>query len=320
MSTKIYNGLKIKADSLDEAIQIVDESKSLIVNLYNEGIIKKEFFSSVYVMCDYLVNQKEILKEHFNIESDTNYEKFNEKESALTIGCKKILDSDLDCGVDSEISMVMYPKKLQIGGSNYYLLTIYASNTIQKDIKKIYKKNISEYAYWDNSDRPEGITKKSWEERKKNWEDVLLSKSSIPSVEGLTIGFISQKNPTAYLSPEDKVKNIEKLFLMEKDYKGYAINHKISDMMIKILSHQKNTKLSPYSLVEKIRNKDFTGEELKDYEKLNKIVDQKIPEELTSQVMLSRLIDLKDILKIKEFNEKLNSDLINKTKQKAQKL
>ena len=317
MSAKIYNGLKIEANSLDEAVDIINEGKPEVVHIYTDMAIKKEFYISVSVMVDYLINQNEILKEHFNIDSPDKKYEVDEHSSAMSVAYMKVLDSKKD----SETSMVIYPSKFKISNKNYYLMTIYADNIMQKKMLETYTDKISEYVYWNNDNPPENVTEKDWEIRHKHWEKVLLSKSSNPSIEGLSINFISNKQPTAYLSLVERLENLEKMCSATKSYKSYSLDHKIIDMMIQILSDDPNfNKSSTYELITKVKNKDFNPKELAQYEKLEKIVNEKIPEELTPEIMKTKLIDLKKILKIKAMNDKLNDELTQKNKIKPPKL
>lgn len=317
MSTKIYNGLKIEANSLDEAIDIISKGKPEIVQSYTDMAIKKEFYISVSVMVDYLINQNEILKEHFNIDSPDKKYEVDEQSSAMSVAYMKVLDNTQE----SKTSMVIYPSKFEISNKNYYLMTIYADNIMQKKMLETYIDKISEYAYWNNNDPPENLTEQDWEIRQQHWEKVLLSKSSNPSIEGLSINFIANNQPTAYLSLAERLENLEKMCSENKSYKSYSLEHKIIDMMIQILSDNPNfNKGNTYELITKVKNKDFNPKELAQYEKLEKIVNEKIPEELTPEIMKTKLIDLKKILKIKAMNDKLNNELTQKNKIKPPKL
>lgn len=149
----------------------------------------------------------------------------------------------------------------------------------------------------------------------------MLSKSGIPSVEGLTINFIANNKPTAYLSTSERLENLEKMCNMykERPYQSFSVDHKKVEMMVQILN-QSTQGSSTYALMEKVRNKDFTIEELAKYEKLEKIINQKVPEKLTPEIMRTKLIDLKKDLNTKAINDKLNDELSQKNKIKSPKI
>jgi hypothetical protein len=46
---------------------------------------------------------------------------------------------------------------------------------------------VREYGYWNNSDRPEGLTAEQWEERRRAWD-----KLDVPAQDGLSIGLPSR--------------------------------------------------------------------------------------------------------------------------------
>lgn len=318
MSTKIHNGLKIQADSLDEAIEIINSGKPAIVKSYTDMAVKKEFFLSVNIMVNYLVDQSEILKKNFKIDTPARVSEVDEKSSPMSIAYMEILDSVQN---EPEISMVIYPGKVEIGNKNYYLMNIYGDNIIEKKMLAIYEGNISEYAYWDNTDEPDYVTEQEWEMRRTHWEKVLLSKSATPSIEGLTINFVANNKPTAYLSSEERLENLEKMCNMykERPYQSFSVDHKKVEMMVQILNDS-TPGSSTYALMEKVRNKDFTSKELLQYEKLEKIINQKVPEELTPEIMRTKLIDLKKNLNSKAINDKLNDELGQKNKTKPPKV
>ena len=317
MSTKIYNGLKIQANSLDEAIEIINAGKPTIIKNYTDMAIEKEFFLSVNILVDYLLDQNDILK-FFNIEISAKTNEADEKSSPMGIAYMQTLDN---VETDPEISMVIYPGRVEVDNKNYYLMTIYGDNVIQKKMLATYQENISEYAYWDNTDEPEYVTEQEWKIREKHWKKVLLSKSGNPSIDGLSINFIANNKPTAYLSTEERLGNLEKMCNMykERPYQSFSSDHKKVEMMVHILNHSTQGS-STYTLIKKVNNKDFTPKELAQYEKLEKIVNEKIPEELTPEIMKTKLIDLKKILKSKAMNDKLNDELTQKNKIKPPKL
>lgn len=74
------------------------------------------------------------------------------------------------------------------------------------------------YGFWNNTDRPSGISQKQWDARGKEWDDV-LNPDYIPSLHGICSEFISKeqfldemelqfKFDGNYISPDSRAKNI----------------------------------------------------------------------------------------------------------------
>lgn len=315
MSIKIYNGLKIRANSIDEAVANIKQDRKSIIEKNQEIYMRKEFYTSVSIMTDYLIKSENILKTYFNIETSNKKLDIDENKSAMSHAFFHYLDQKDENKINTQL--VLYPEKIRINNQNYYLAQIFAEKELQIHILNLYKKSISEYAYSNNSDHPENISKEDWNERGKNWEKILTSKSGIPAFEGLTFQFVPTGNPNSHISDEQRMDNLYQMCLesKEKPYKHYAANDKIIDIMGQIILTKEDNSLTPqsvYKVIDKIRNKKFNKQEQLDWDKLKKIFDDILPKELTPDIMRKNLLDLKYHLNSLKINFKLDTNLTDK--------
>jgi hypothetical protein len=160
MSTKIYNGYKIQANSLDEAIQRIFEKKSTITDAIHETIHEELINTAIANYYDFYMNLILEIKEMKEMKEDSS-------------SISKLIENDREVVIDC--SLLLFPTKKIIDQKSHYLMMLFANNyeNIFKE-KNIFKElKITEYNYWNNTDCPENITYEEWEKRRLDWDNVL---------------------------------------------------------------------------------------------------------------------------------------------------
>jgi hypothetical protein len=61
---------------------------------------------------------------------------------------------------------------------------------------------VTEYAYWNNADRPKGVHAREWGRRRVAWERALLDSGRVPAMQGLTISVSDPNGPTPERRPD----------------------------------------------------------------------------------------------------------------------
>jgi hypothetical protein len=84
---------------------------------------------------------------------------------------------------------------------------------------------ISDFSYWNNSDRPDGITAREWEHRHKVWDKILISgPDAVPAMRGLTAQctsdslYVGADDIVAAIKPHEvRVRNLARIATMDVD-------------------------------------------------------------------------------------------------------
>jgi len=143
MSTKIYNGYRIKNNNLnylfDFSIKLRNDLREVCQDMYNKLLLNKAL--------DELINFPEDLND----------------QSPLFKAWKYIDDNNNDY-----YNFNTHWNFIPLKDKDYTLVLFY---TKQKAIKKIWDNliEIEDWRYWDNSDKDENVTDEEWEQRKNDW-------------------------------------------------------------------------------------------------------------------------------------------------------
>jgi len=153
MSTKLYDGLRIKNTKEEDVIAKLDSLKPLFKEVLRNTIAKKissEYFNMVdnvfnndnpQLPCDYAQNI--LKKEMENIKND--------KRSIMF-----------------QYDFVIYVKQYK---SDVYLYPFYRElNDLNILMEKI--PELEDFGYWDNTDKPEEISESHWKKREKIWNTI----------------------------------------------------------------------------------------------------------------------------------------------------
>lgn len=183
MSTKIYNGYRLKTDmSLRELHDLCMRIRQSVGKLCEELYFKK----IAEIICN-LLDMKEMKPSRLEAMVTRMAKDSRLHDYPLWIVQNYILERQRqikvtnlrDPEVDFDCKIVFFPI------SDKILLTLYAE-------KKEYFKaieafcEVEEYGYWNNTDRPKKLTDKQWEQRRIDWDEA-LGDSDIPSLQGFTV-------------------------------------------------------------------------------------------------------------------------------------
>ncbi|MFW6219340.1 MAG: hypothetical protein ACOC33_00600 [bacterium] len=193
MSTKIYNGYKLKNNMSFQKITIFCQMIGDLINEEREKLIVS-LFTNIFI--DDLIcilsggyPQDKNLKFLISFEIYNEYKKRSDKIKQT---------KQRDPLYDFEFEIVFIPIK------NKILCLLY---TEQSNFIKIWENQseIEEYGYWNNTDKPENLSEKDWDKRKIDWDEALPN-YSIPSNRGLIYNPYFEYFPLT----NDFIKNISK--------------------------------------------------------------------------------------------------------------
>lgn len=192
MSTVIYNGYKVYATSLDEAIKLLKTNSEAVKEFLDEKsalrfIKMATLFHDINLLKNVVVpelvyEEKDFILENFgrNSLSEAFSKDFDNKEDSL------FYEED----ENYESVCFIYPEKLKSKKGGFYLFNAIEPRRGSSEEMEIAFKNIpqiEEYNYWNNTDRPENITKSQWDRRYHNWKIVSLSKTGYYAQDGLRL-------------------------------------------------------------------------------------------------------------------------------------
>lgn len=228
MSTKIYNGYKIKNLSTFEFNEFLNILRARLTDAYLEKYAKLFCSVSTSMIDDLMFKNKYepekldeyLIKIHKERYYSLGHDLLNPKEDTLD-EIKKHLNDDYFGSIkeltenfiqrrchtiavterrnepfDFISNLVVYNLNsefvlFQVFGTelqNIVYDLVHSRKKSDKNIVKMYQ--LEEYEYYNNCDKPYNVSKKKWEQRRDDW-DTVLPGIGIPSVNGITIELIS---------------------------------------------------------------------------------------------------------------------------------
>lgn len=101
--------------------------------------------------------------------------------------------------VDTDFSVTVFPR-----GPRSWVGLVYTEHEAWRS-RFMRLPRIREFGYWNNTDEPEGMTRREWARRNRVWSEVLLDKpTGIPSMYGLSIELVDPNGPMPRPIPEAK--------------------------------------------------------------------------------------------------------------------
>jgi hypothetical protein len=170
MSTKIYNGFKIDTGDISEVQSIFNGHQVALKQVTKEKIIEFLVKSAVEEFDkDKVYNNP--------VEEDKNYiSQANQEMRDRQRESKK--NNSRDPEIDFEAEIAIFPFE-----GNFYGIYYSEQNEFYNNLLK--QKKVSEFSYYDNTDKPDRITKKEWEERERVW-DTIFKGNGLPCEVGFT--------------------------------------------------------------------------------------------------------------------------------------
>ena len=206
MSTKIYDGFRMKNLDANKLVEFINETRTLMLPVINEkfcesvvNINRKIIFQCIEMSSRYDGSQEvtdEILKQ-------LRY--WYENSSSKEVACKGMRDTKrmMDelsyefvggveniaigiCKSETAIERMIFSKDLRcnlafLKGDEDHLLFIpfgdafcgYLREAVKSGSEYAAKYGIEEYGYWNNTDKPDNISKEEWNYRDKLWREAL---------------------------------------------------------------------------------------------------------------------------------------------------
>lgn len=277
MSTKIYNGYRVFADSLDEAISNLKFFKKEIKEALYQMALDNFFLSSITILDNQVLNNL-VFGEAVRIEANKK-NKIDDTNSANYITYMKILEEASnkenveENNKSYEVYVMLYPTQLkdEKTGKSYYLFLYCGEKRFDLTSDVVfsdYAKNVEEYAYWNNTDAPEDISEKDWETRREDWYKACLN---------LPYEQIEEEAIKVIVTKQDKL-----LMLMHED----------QDKVKKALSDFQKTKATP---------------EKRKQLHLNHLLEKEVYQKMTdpSQKEMERYMATRSILRKNELSEEI---------------
>lgn len=211
MSVKIYSGFKFSSGSLQDLQSFLTRWREVLKPLHRAELaavharIATETFDHSLVSPKSKAGKTPLL-EAFNSVMDRQRE------------IKKTGYRDCEVDFDFEVSIMPHGRKV------YGI--IYTERGKWRDLF-MDQPEISDFSYWDNSDRPDSITQREWNHRYKVWDQILLSgPDAVPAMRGLSAQCTTQSlyvgvdDIVAAIAPHDvRVGNMAKTAVMDADMK-----------------------------------------------------------------------------------------------------
>lgn len=177
MSIKLYSAYRIKLAGFDKFLNTL---RSTLEIKLEEKLLELLAERSIHFFDAHMAN----------IQISDKEEKY--KYSSISRASGEIHDSHhqvkktgrRDPGFDLECDISF------IFNGNFVYFIVFTEVNDYKDIIENLK-NVEDYSYWNNTDRPENIPSKVWSARRRKW-DQLLKKAGIPALAGLNFELIGR--------------------------------------------------------------------------------------------------------------------------------
>lgn len=175
MSAKIYTGFKIDTGDIFEVQNICKEHHTAVKEITKEKVIEFLIKSAVEDFDKDMVYKKESTETDRNYISAANREMRDRQKEIKQTNSR---DPEVDFGAD----IVIFPFEGKFYG-------IYDSEKTEFYSDFLTRPKVSEFRYYDNTDKPDNISEKDWDERSRVWDAIF--KGSDLSCE---IGFTKKYN------------------------------------------------------------------------------------------------------------------------------
>lgn len=170
MSTKIYNGFKIDTGDISEVQSIFNGHQVALKEVTKEKIIEFLVKSAVEDFDKDIISKKNTGKDN-NYISQASREMDDRQREIKKTGYR---DPEVDFGVE----IAIFPFEGKFYGIYYSEQEEFYHNLLKQQ-------KISEFSYYDNTDKPERISKKEWKERERVW-DIIFDGNGLPCEIGFT--------------------------------------------------------------------------------------------------------------------------------------
>lgn len=177
MSIKLYTAYRIKLAGFDKFLSVLRDKleakleEKLLIVLAEKSV---DFFDSY--TANIKVSDKEEKYKYSSIGRASG--EIHERHREVKKTGRRDPGFDFEC----DISFIF-------SGNYVYFIVFTEVNDYIEIIQNF--KNVEDYSYWNNTDRPENIPSKVWSARRRKW-DQLLKKSGVPALSGLNFELIGK--------------------------------------------------------------------------------------------------------------------------------
>lgn len=227
MSTKIYDGMIFESDNLTKFYNIIEKIDTE-AKIIKDDLIIKLIAKKYQYYFDNKITKEEIIRDFHKIPIkevnyflDNKYPLLYNLRDLINYRCKNVLHSmerDVDYDLDLVINFAPVNKNILI--YPYYEYSEYG---------EVLLKYFSKYGYWNNSDKPDNISSKDWNTRRKRWDKVIDGKMLCYNLINNTDNVL----PKFFISKDDKNEFVDKLLnsfsSLEERAAKYAKNKYIND-------------------------------------------------------------------------------------------
>lgn len=309
MSTKIYNGLIVRnknfSDIYNDLLKLNNQ-----LEIIKEKIILDFYFENYFLLLDYI--------SYYNLEKIT----FKELINILPINYnfKKILNNKSE---DNKIDIyklirLMFNEIIKNPNTKYlyvnttfslHLFPISKRKTLiyyicnnKNYINELYKHlpYLEKYDYYNNCDKPDEVTNKEWNQRKKDWDIALKNKS--------TINYYSLKFDLdeEFLDSDFTFLTSNQINTINKDYFNDNMKKIRTENLILLLKEKKLDEI--YLKYKYKNNENYNKTKLSFFKKFKE--DEEYKE--YKKYLENNSIEIeKKLCNIKDFLEKRNIEIIN---------
>lgn len=175
MSTKIYNGLRIKYMTMQELVPFSRELRAQL-----EPIAKEEFLKSYTKMLE-----EAIVFIQTGVQIDScikNYNELSALENPTFKDVNRVIDKEIRqfvkanksaTTITESVSEFDFDTSLCVFPLSRKILAVPICNNERLMRTLLENENITAYGYWNNTDKPDDVSNREWNTRKSDWDKAL---------------------------------------------------------------------------------------------------------------------------------------------------
>lgn len=297
MSTKIYNGYRIFANDLTDAVSQLYALKPQAKQALEDDVTTS-FARECIVSYDTVIIDAAITPVKNSVEDDTSsFGHVNAERRDAKFSKDATMDEKED---QVKMEIALFPVMFTQEGKNYFTFTFYSdkSGWIDEASDKI-----EFYGYWNNTDPDEDVTEEQWERRRTDWEEALLKNSGVPQEEGLIVTLAKEYKWILSFDREEVITRMQKgidetvkTMTLEKrmDYyadealRNYLFNKHIGE------THDQENAMETYHKVRRMmREKTLDQEDIEYRDNLVEKLKQVLKPEITPQDLFVKAGELR---------------------------
>jgi hypothetical protein len=178
MSTKIYNGFRYESNEFGTLLEAIQAFRPWVTE--QQLVVYEEWVA--------FQNELEGRKK-----GDPDYykDKFwpwvEARKEIKKTGYRNVM-------VDTDFEIVLFPREKDLIGISFVERSAWHKELIKQP-------GFSDYGYWDNTDRPKGVSAQEWLDRERAWEKV-LPWNAIPAMNGFSIQIADPHGPDLFKHAE----------------------------------------------------------------------------------------------------------------------